>query len=169
MADIHPRNKNVANTEKLYSHDRFTDLAIDYSFALKTNLGINLRKDIDSRHWLKRGTSAVINAKAEIATNSFITASTASCRSDDSYYFIPSLSLLPPNKSRYHLSSGSPLLARPKHPLSLCFLPGKDQPTQSSRMTWPDLTWQVGRASPQLSPQLPRHVAIIMAAKMKNQ
>ena len=31
------------------------------------------------------------------------------------------------------------------------------------------LTWQVGRASPQLSPQLPRHVAIIMAAKMKSQ
>ena len=31
------------------------------------------------------------------------------------------------------------------------------------------LTWQVGRASPQLSPQLPRHVAIIIADKMKSQ
>ena len=41
--------------------------------------------------------------------------------------------------------------------------------SQGSRLSWLDLTWQVGRASPQLSPQLPRHVAIIMAAKMKNQ
>ena len=121
MADIHPRNKNVANTEKLYEflmidvHENAFNcwasldkrLITWFSHWLflctKNNLGIQLKKG----HWLwplvkKRN----INAKAETVTNSFFTASTASCRSDDSYYIIPSLSLLPFNKSRFLLSSG---------------------------------------------------------------
>ena len=84
--------------------------------------------------------------------------------------FHPFLYSLLINQGFFSALAGQPIIGKSQAPSEILLPPWQGSTHSHHRVpAWLDLTWQVGRASPQLSPQLPRHVAIIIAAKMKSQ